>query len=625
MNPTLARLKLALVRAEEPLIWGILLFLFNVVYLLVELSFNARLTDVAGSLAQPDEVKALAIYGRIISGIGACGLCVRWIGYRRVRGVPAIWTPIAIVLLVWPTVYFGQRMWIDAEINSSTLATRRAAAQIAFVRQALVSNAIVVRGFPSGLAAETANGKVFNGMVGLLVWGFPYLGHEFSNLNSIAYAFASKSVDRERLWREFQQAVLNVRNAYADYRHAGRVLADVVKKIPAQAAEAWTAMEQVNNEWEKYQSAREEARRMRPDTNWLHGRLRKYFAWCNPYGFYLFCTRGARREYSDESYRLVGRYINPKKWCMGKSCPGPVEYVANVVDRVIADEFKNRTGVDISLSYTDFLNKLTSSELFVKNGLELPVGIDTASKPAFMAAFQEYLKDQAERRHASAMQIALGEVPPRDLSLSKFSTLAGVQRALLEFADREGIAREDIARINLNWTKKEFDQQFVEVRLQKAASALTAPLTSPLSEYSDGSSLESSSKDAERGLIVPVLAMTLSLFFGLTNAVLTAAVLVRCLLAVFLLDANISVARVISHVIGALGLVGILVVPYFHSLGLAAAEGYAPVIRNLEKESIALAFTVSWVARMQPEFYPLGQRVRVSVLGGSKFDDPPWR
>ncbi|MBK9445819.1 MAG: hypothetical protein IPO00_06870 [Betaproteobacteria bacterium] len=48
---------------------AVIMLVLTVLYLLVEVGFNARLLDTVGGLASPDEIDSIEKYGRVISGV----------------------------------------------------------------------------------------------------------------------------------------------------------------------------------------------------------------------------------------------------------------------------------------------------------------------------------------------------------------------------------------------------------------------------------------------------------------------------------------------------------------------------------------------------------------------------
>lgn len=64
--------------APRPLRWHALMLAAGLVYLILELAFNARLVDVAGGLPDPQAVADLEVVGRSLSAVGFVLVLFDW-------------------------------------------------------------------------------------------------------------------------------------------------------------------------------------------------------------------------------------------------------------------------------------------------------------------------------------------------------------------------------------------------------------------------------------------------------------------------------------------------------------------------------------------------------------------
>ena len=113
---TLARLMLAL----------------TLLYLIVEMGFNARLLDVVGGLASPDEVESIEFYGRLIAGTAVALLGLGWVlkkalsqrwSLRRTAG----WAALTVGGCLFVTFY-AQLALVNYLVANSTAQERARAA-----------------------------------------------------------------------------------------------------------------------------------------------------------------------------------------------------------------------------------------------------------------------------------------------------------------------------------------------------------------------------------------------------------------------------------------------------------------------------------------------------------------
>ena len=103
--------KQPLPRRQERLLALVMLTL-TLLYLMVEMGFNARLLDVVGGLASRHQVESIEFYGRLIAGTAVALLGLGMVlkkslrlGWSRLR--TTIWAALVIVGCIG-TTYFAQ-------------------------------------------------------------------------------------------------------------------------------------------------------------------------------------------------------------------------------------------------------------------------------------------------------------------------------------------------------------------------------------------------------------------------------------------------------------------------------------------------------------------------------------
>ena len=110
-------------------IYSLLFILLSMIYLVIELSFNARILDASASLSTTIDFGQLEIYGRTISAAGAT--LFAW------RLLLPVWSTsgllrlslkfLLIAMLVFPLVFVGQKKLVDNLVDYSSSETRRSA------------------------------------------------------------------------------------------------------------------------------------------------------------------------------------------------------------------------------------------------------------------------------------------------------------------------------------------------------------------------------------------------------------------------------------------------------------------------------------------------------------------
>ncbi|MBV7316557.1 hypothetical protein [Shewanella sp. NIFS-20-20] len=103
-------------RGTKPFWWLMTMFICALVYLIPEVVFNAALTEVAGGRhSSEDDLRAVELFGRTISGVGVTLLLADLlITGRRLASVGRALAYFGLLaVIVWPSVFFGQKWLVD--------------------------------------------------------------------------------------------------------------------------------------------------------------------------------------------------------------------------------------------------------------------------------------------------------------------------------------------------------------------------------------------------------------------------------------------------------------------------------------------------------------------------------
>jgi hypothetical protein len=139
----------------------------TIIYLIVELSFNARLLDVTGSDAPRQVVHATEYWGRGISGVAAT-LAV-WGIWLMPLAERQRW-PLSktFPLMILSAAFCGMAMWqlqssiIDHFVNQSTGDDRRVAVKLRIIESSAIRRKVEISGVPlTGGVIKSPEGKSF--------------------------------------------------------------------------------------------------------------------------------------------------------------------------------------------------------------------------------------------------------------------------------------------------------------------------------------------------------------------------------------------------------------------------------------------------------------------------------
>lgn len=137
----------------------------TILYLLFELSFNARLLDVVGGTASPKEVEDIEVYGRTLSGVAAALVVLQILLSKRVPLIAiAICVAGAIGLVYWAIGEF-----VDHMVENRSAEFRRIAGNTTLVQRGLVEGKLTLAGLETEPGAFVSpEGKAFLALFPLL-------------------------------------------------------------------------------------------------------------------------------------------------------------------------------------------------------------------------------------------------------------------------------------------------------------------------------------------------------------------------------------------------------------------------------------------------------------------------
>lgn len=120
----------------------VFLILLTLVYLCFELGFNARLLDVVGGNASPEDVEHLEVYGRTLSGVAAALVLLQVLLRRRLRSQsrrPSLLRIAVGCLLVAGAVFGAIKIFVDVLVATRDAEFRRVAYNTILLQRSLVN------------------------------------------------------------------------------------------------------------------------------------------------------------------------------------------------------------------------------------------------------------------------------------------------------------------------------------------------------------------------------------------------------------------------------------------------------------------------------------------------------
>lgn len=222
--------------------WLVTVWIATALYLLVELSFNARLLDVVGGNATPAQIDRIEVWGRLISGFAlALFGWPHWIRSAcrrhhsillRIRDVAA-WSLLAMV-----TMYAAQEAFLRWLVDRSNAAELTQARHLLLLRNGLYEGVLDLDGLAiSREQLATPEGKAFLAM-------FPMLGSGLGDLIETRFGPETRARVTRRLVTHamgdpndhldgYRALASGVHEGYLEY---GKALADIERE----GSRAWS-------------------------------------------------------------------------------------------------------------------------------------------------------------------------------------------------------------------------------------------------------------------------------------------------------------------------------------------------------------------------------------------------
>jgi hypothetical protein len=249
------------------------MLVLTLIYLMVELGFNARLLDTVGGTATSEEIDAIERFGRIISGAALTlfvwGNVIRKTLETKEGFFRLLFKLSLSAILCCALMYVVQETIISTIVARSSEDTRSRAAILVPVTHLLTLEDVTMKGLD--LTAEqyrTPEGKAFLATFALQALAVPELGTRMSKIGeAVFWRVAEESRGGyDKMYGHYRESVDQLDSQYRNQYLAGvRRYRDVIADSPRQQQYAWNGY--VSNLARK---------RMRPNTvpRYYFGRVR---------------------------------------------------------------------------------------------------------------------------------------------------------------------------------------------------------------------------------------------------------------------------------------------------------------------------------------------------------------
>lgn len=653
----------------KPFWWRALLLILATLYLIPEAIFNSQLVSLVG-LGTPDakDLEHLEIYGRAVSGVGVALLLADFLPKSMVakfgRGLISL---LALVCLVWPVVFYGQKYVIEKTlIEPSTAEQRQFATYSAALRDALAMNTIKVNGLDYDSAdLKSSENLTFLALFGGLLYSDAALSDNIEqDKRKIIAAFVQKKAyqDFDKHYDDYSQLYDELVEKYKSYAQGSKRYNHTLATINEREQSYWQQVEQeINDGWGKYQKAQKahiakasaRAQKYGPKIYDYHKQINKCsdrYDKSSEKERRNRCYERANADYRSDILKAGLGYIEPDYWLIVEDISMTENAASSILMGVLTGGVYTAlqaaslaTGGDGGIKdkrykYTDdpdhyqvrFLQHPNFHSMFEKetgypftiNNLMVFRGHETTAKklrshfksknlalPDNWTITQRATFAAAVHTKVTAQANAKWrqEMAKRGLSLDPNLSWGQFQlhpQIQEKIADRMGELY--VNNIRADWNKKSFKEHVLDPNIAKRTDKYMAMLNSSEGKFADGGEFAQYGKQALRSVIIPPISMSLSLFLICLTFSKLPLKLWR-LIKPAQSDRGFSVLSMLQKLIMP---AIILIVPVLFIQNSFTKDEQSPVNYFLDKvnesSNPVFSFAIRWTLHAQPLLHPLG-------------------
>ena len=653
----------------KPFWWRCLLLVLATLYLLPEAIFNAQLVSLVG-LGTPsaEDLEHLEIYGRAVSGVGVALLLADFLPKAMVAKVGrGLISFIALLCLVWPVVFFGQKYVIEKTlIEPSTAEQRQFATYSAALRDALAINSIKVNDLdynPEQL--HTSENLTFLALFGGLLYSDAALSDNLEqDKRKIIAAFVQKKAyqDFDKHYKNYSQLYDELVVKYKAYADGSKKYNNTLAGIGEREQGYWQQVEQeINSGWSKYQQAQKahiakasaRAQKYGPKIYDYHhsiAKCRERYDKSSEKDRRNRCYEREAADYRSTILKAGIGYIEPDYWLIEEEISAAENAAGTILMGVLTGGVYTAlqaaslaTGGDGGLKdkrykYTDdpdhyqlrFLQHPNFHKMFVsetgypftvENLVAFRTHETTQNKlRAHFASKGLQLESNwnVNQRQAFANAVATkvtneanaqwqSEMRKRGMSLEPNLSWVAFQlhpQIQAKIADRMGDLY--VKNIRADWNKKNFKDKVLDPNIAKRTDKYLAMLNSSEGKFADGGEYAEYGKQALRSVIIPPISMSLSLFLICLTFSKLPLKLWQLIKPQQEKQPTTAVSVLQKLIMPAL----ILIVPVMFVHNTFTEDDQSPVNYFLDKvdesSNPVFSYAIRWTLHAQPLLHPLG-------------------
>ncbi|MCP4075136.1 MAG: hypothetical protein GY744_03000 [Gammaproteobacteria bacterium] len=600
----------------------------NLIYLVIELSFNARILEVSAAFSPATDFSQLELYGRSISASGATLFAWRLLvpSWSSISLFNIILKFLLIAVIVFPVVFIGQKTLVDNLVDKSSNETRRTAEILSLLKFGIANGFVEIDELAiDEVVLQTAEGKMFITLSGLLAFNSNNMREVLDReLEKIAgYAIATQQTETsEQLYKSYLYVSNQIMDQYTDYH---KLVETLEHQQSLSLGEAISLYQKAMNEallpWLDYLRLNKESSGI-DDISSSQISTMQYLLMTAQQRVnnctHLDCFDDAVQQLQLRLGQQLGFYSPVSDWCQRYENDGIKLRCLKDTQDVHDNIYKLRR---LTLAVNAGLTSVYDSKLQYLNSIDFRssvfsylsqqgITIDAAWR---FDQYEMILQDVSAQLDAkylaeyskSVLQQYDTDIKPR-IELTEFNQIHKMQnyfaQALGELYDQE---------VDLNLTLEQFENSHIAPVYFSKFKALLNKLKADESWYHMDAPYEESGKSSLRNLVVPAVAIAFSLIFGLLNFI---NLILNLLFLLIQEKFWIRWAGFIALV------TFILMMPVRHEYQIYSQPAYVDLLSETQKDYGLWADALDWVARTEPLVYPIGNILRHNLLDGFGFD-----
>jgi hypothetical protein len=607
-------------------------------YILLEISFNARVASVAGSAnLDTDSLRSMELLGRSVSGLGAALLLTGTFFSRSSgKGLFTRWLPgVAIAAIGFFGMFFGQKILVDNLIDASSAELRHQTVRAQALRGAIAEGVVELQeGAQTLIDTRNADAQIFMTLFPAASTMNTPLKQQIDNrLEDISsvyeailaarifeYGYSRYDTTRDSLIDEAYPMYLEASGEYVEARSSiPNNAKNMARAVKPRLKEAWKTFRKLRREaasaaaksptgsqvidaYEKAIKLESKCRSISPSkTSQTDDCFRKV-------------NETLRDELKKDGFKK-GEIKSTSWWAGQTSYEGFFSSLNMDGVRLLLMQpgaFIKESGgyaPDIKSYDAFYANRVTAN--LVRDGLEKEglLRVDdwkTTEPDNIVSDLESYLDKsfkQGWQAGLSEMGVAKSMLP--DLDFEEFVEAAGIEDKL-----REKLHIRKGESVSLRMNKRDFYRQVAEPEAKRKSAEISRIMLAPPEKFADGGTYELEGKRAVRTTYIPPIVMILSLTMVMISS-----------LKIFTgIVAGKRIGKFGKALVATLAFVGVLIAPfYLHSASDPIGE--AMDLDSGYSDSVHPVFisAVRWLVHSQPLIFPLGEAVDSSLRVGDGF------